>query len=215
MNSNLEDLDLKKISSILNFEQIPGWEAQKVMSPPDRVKLIDKNKDIFKEAKIAAVLLLLYQEDNRLKLPVFLRQSYKGVHSNQIGFPGGKVEKKDLNLQATAIRESKEEIGATPENIEILGKLTQLYIPPSNFMVHPFVGIYNSKPDFTPCDFEVKEIITIDLIDFISNTQTTTISLSKQRTAPAFELENGMKIWGATAMILNEFSVFVRKMLNL
>ena len=196
----------------------PGWIAQREMSPPDRQKLVDEGRLNPSNPRTAAVLILIYEESERLKFPVILRNTYKGVHSNQIGFPGGKVEESDKNLEETAKRESFEEINANPEKIEVLGELSEIFIPPSNFLVYPYVGIYKSLPDFKPCDFEVKEIIHIDLIDFILNSDKRMITLkhkSKPYVVPAFQLENGMQIWGATAMMLNEFHAFLRNSLSL
>lgn len=218
MKPPFENIQLLDLKDKINFNDIPGWRIQKEMSPPYREALLKKNKEIIKDARIAAVLILIYEENGILKFPVILRNTYKGVHSNQIGFPGGKIEDVDKNLEETAIRETHEEIGANPEDIEILGALTPLYIPPSNFMVHPFVGIYHASPDFTPCDYEVNQIIPIDLFAFLSASNRSSMLISKRNQTvevPAFALENGMKIWGATAMMLNELQFIVKKSLNL
>src|SRR5690606_26308386 len=106
----------------LDFNQIPGWTAQHEMSPPDRQTLVDRGSFNLKNPRVAAVLILIYEEEGILKFPVIHRNTYAGVHSNQIGFPGGKVEEMDLNLAHTAMRECHEEINADPDNIEILGE---------------------------------------------------------------------------------------------
>ena len=215
MNTKISFEDLR---TSLNFDQIPGWLAQRRMSPPDRQKMVDEGKFNIHQPRIAAVLILIFEENNTLKFPVIHRNTYPGVHSNQIGFPGGKVEKTDDSLAATAIRESQEEIGANPENIEILGALSELFIPPSNFLVYPFVGLYHGTPDFRPCDWEVKQIITIDLCRALRDDGFTFLTLEhdhKPYNVPAFQLENGMKIWGATAMMLNEFYAFLQNSLHL
>lgn len=212
------EINFEKIKESLDFKQVPGWKAQYEMSPPDRQNLMDNAKFNLENPKIAAVLILIYKFNGVLKFPVILRNTYPGVHSNQIGFPGGKVEKNDENLEHTAMRESFEEINAAPEKIEVLGQLTELFIPPSNFLVYPFVGLYHGIPNFKPCDHEVKEIISIDLIKFLQNPQKTNLKLDyhgKPYEVPAFALENNMKIWGATAMMLNEFYRFTRNSLSL
>src|SRR5690606_15561515 len=156
----------------------------------------------------AAVLILIYEEEGILKFPVIHRNTYAGVHSNQIGFPGGKVEEMDLNLAHTAMRECHEEINADPDNIEILGELTELFIPPSNFLVYPFMGLYHNIPKFKPCDYEVKQILPITLENFLLDPQKSNLVLNhhgESYNVPAFNLSNNMKVWGATAMMLNEF----------
>lgn len=212
------EINFQNIKDKLDFNQIPGWKAQYEMSPPDRQNLVDKATFNFKKPRIAAVLILIYQENKTLKFPVILRNTYPGIHSNQIGFPGGKLEDSDKDLAHTAMRESFEEINAQPENIEILGELTELFIPPSNFLVYPFIGLYHGIPQFKPCDYEVKQIIHIELLKFLSNPQKTNLTLNHQGKTydvPAFALENEMNIWGATAMMLNEFYRFTRNSLSL
>ena len=211
-------ISLNDLKEKLDFTQIPGWPAQREMSPPDRQKLVDEGRFNPTKPRIAAVLILIYEDEDELKFPVILRNTYPGVHSNQIGFPGGKIEKTDKDLKETAKRESLEEINADSDKIEILGELSQLFIPPSNFLVHPFVGIFKGKPEFKPCDLEVQEIIHIPLDDFLLNSNKTELVLQhkgKPYHVPAFELENGMKIWGATAMMLNEFYTFLNNSLSL
>jgi len=202
----------------LDFNQIPGWTAQHEMSPPDRQTLVDRGSFNLKNPRVAAVLILIYEEEGILKFPVIHRNTYAGVHSNQIGFPGGKVEEMDLNLAHTAMRECHEEINADPDNIEILGELTELFIPPSNFLVYPFMGLYHNIPKFKPCDYEVKQILPITLENFLLDPQKSNLVLNhhgESYNVPAFNLSNNMKVWGATAMMLNEFYRFTRNSLHL
>lgn len=202
----------------LDFNQIPGWKAQYEMAPPDRQNLVDNGRFDLKKPRIASVLILIYKENGVLKFPVIHRNTYKGVHSNQIGFPGGKVEKEDANLAQTAIRESFEEINAEPNGIEILGELTELFIPPSNFLVYPYVGLYHQEPKFIPCDYEVRKIIPIDFHSFLTNPQKVNLILDHHGAnyqVPAFSINHDINIWGATAMMLNEFYQFSRNSLHL
>ncbi|CAI9430208.1 Putative NUDIX hydrolase [Candidatus Ornithobacterium hominis] len=212
------DLNLQTLQSKLNFQKIPGWKAQQVMAPPYRQNLVDEARFNTQKSKIAAVLIILCEINDEIYFPVIHRNTYPGIHSNQVGFPGGKVEKSDENLEQTAIRESFEEIGAKPEAIEIWGELTELFIPPSNFIVHPFVGSYKLNPNFIPCDKEVKDIIFLSLKEFILNPplQNYTVNVKgKAHKVPGFNLNQNLNVWGATAMMLNEFLEFIRNSLNL
>jgi hypothetical protein len=143
-----------------------------------------------------------------------LRPRYPGVHSGQISLPGGKVEPTDQDLAETALRESKEEIGVNPENIRLLGNLTNLYIPPSNFMVTPFVGYQSVRPVFKPDPSEVAEIIEVSLDSFLDNSiirqKRMKLALGLTMKVPAYCIGSHV-IWGATAMILSEFRVIIEE----
>lgn len=131
-----------------------------------------------------------------------------GPHSGQVSFPGGKQEENDENLQKTALREAKEELGIDIEGVEVIGTMTGLYIPISNFLVYPYLGIMDTKPDFRPDPVEVRQIIEIRLDQLLDgvNIKRKPIMISligKEIETPYFDLE-GQTIWGATAMILSE-----------
>ncbi|MBU3928467.1 MAG: CoA pyrophosphatase, partial [Bacteroidetes bacterium] len=127
------------------------------------------------------------------------------VHSGQIAFPGGKAEKEDASLENTALRETFEEVGIQPQQVEIIGKLTDLYIPPSNYLVAPFVGILQEEPHITP-NYEVERALIIPLSDLMNqgNCMEKTISVrSIQLQVPCYTLD-GEIIWGASSMMLAE-----------
>ena len=133
------------------LDNIPDIQQQKLlgeishlkMCPPERADLM-KNIDLNTiNPKLAAVLMLIYPKNNLAHLALILRTSYNGVHSSQIAFPGGKVETFDADYQQTALRETHEEIGISPELINVIRDFTPIYIPPSNFMVYPFLGYNN------------------------------------------------------------------------
>lgn len=127
------------------------------------------------------------------------------VHSGQIAFPGGKAEKEDTSLENTALRETFEEVGIQPQQIEIIGKLSDLYIPPSNFLVTPFVGIIQEDPHIT-LNYEVERVLIIPISDLmnLANCVEKTISVrSTQMRVPCYTLD-GEIVWGATSMILAE-----------
>ncbi len=168
------------------------------------------------EAKPSSVLLLLYPIGKDIYIVFIQRPDYQGVHSGQISLPGGKREPEDFNLTDTALRESNEEVGIIPEEVRILGKLSDLYIPPSRFLVSPFVGYSIQRPDFIKDPSEVDEIIELKIRDLFSDTalQVTKhrIGVGIQIKAPAFVV-NGYVIWGATAMILSEFKEVIKALL--
>ena len=163
------------------------------------------------------VLAVFYPgRNNQTYFILILRKTYPGVHSNQIGFPGGRVEKADRNLEQTAIRETEEEVGIPAGEIEILAKITPLYIPPSNFWVQPFLGCTRATPELIPQEEEVEAILEVNLDDLLHDSCLTTRSLStsyaKEVEVPAFLLE-GQVVWGATAMMLSEMKEILRRAL--
>jgi 8-oxo-dGTP pyrophosphatase MutT (NUDIX family) len=122
-----------------------------------------------------------------------------------MSFPGGAWEKKDGSLEITALRETREELGITGE-ITLLGSLTELYIPVSNFLVTPFVGWTNRKPEFDPDPSEVQYVIetTLEELSDPGNQDAETMFRHGQTIiAPYFRIGNE-KIWGATAMMVSE-----------
>jgi len=187
------------------------------MSPPFRKELIDKNREKMKTAKRAGVLALFYPDSkNETRLILILRKTYKGVHSAQVGFPGGKVEIEDVDLRQTALRETEEEIGVPTEAISVKKAMSPLYIPPSNFTVFPFVGITEKTPRFIKEEAEVEDILEVKLIDFLNENNSietgVMTSLNKELVVPAFRL-NGHNVWGATAMMLSELKDLLKVVL--
>lgn len=210
------DLFLNSIAKIENLE-LPGEAAQIKMSPPYRLALIEKQREAMKTAKKAGVMALFYPDVyQKTKLILILRKTYKGVHSAQVGFPGGKFEDEDLNLQYTALRETYEEIGVPIETIKVLKKMTPMYIPPSNFTVNPFLGITTQTPVFIKQDEEVEDLIEIDLPHFLdeSSVMKTSVltSYKVDVEVPAFQL-NDYIVWGATAMMLSELKDLLKQVL--
>lgn len=197
---------IQKLELALHYP-LPGEDAQAKMAPEGR-RPGEKFSVIQPDHREAAVLLMLYPvQDAGLHFALIQRQTYKGVHSGQIAFPGGSREAGEL-FRATALRETFEEIGVPSVNIDILGALSPLYIPPSNFMVYPFVGYYPFHPKFKAQMREVAGIIQIPVSALlnagIEASETRNHSLLGQVEIPYYNL-GGYKIWGATAMILSEF----------
>ncbi|EDP70329.1 hydrolase, NUDIX family protein [Flavobacteriales bacterium ALC-1] len=187
------------------------------MSPPYRLELAEKMKVKSKNAKKAGVMALFYPDTNGdTYLVLILRKTYKGVHSAQVGFPGGRYEDEDKDLMVTAIRETEEEVGVSESIVEIIKKMSPLYIPPSNFMVHPYVAISNTTPIFVKQEDEVEAIIEVNLEDFLNdaNCITTRVptSFNVEVDVPAIKL-NGHIVWGATAMMLGEIKDLLKQVL--
>jgi 8-oxo-dGTP pyrophosphatase MutT (NUDIX family) len=190
---------------------LPGTQAQLEMAPAYRIpSFLDA---IPEEAMESAVLVLLSpangggSREELLEWPVLLirRNSYPGVHSDQISFPGGKRDPEDAGLWETACREGYEEVGVAPQCLEKIGPLTRIYIPPSNFVVYPFIAVNGCAPAIS---LDPREAVQYKQIPIKVFNPDNALSLqfsyeSGPRPAPAWEYED-FTIWGATAMMLAE-----------
>ena len=161
------------------------------------------------DARQSAVLIAIYPFGDVPATVLIRRTTYLGAHSGQVSFPGGRMEPDDHDLSATALREAQEELGIDPTNVEMIGRLTELYIPASNFMMHPFVGLISGRPAFTPDVREVSEVLEVPLAHFmrtdaVSETEIPLRNGYRLR-APYFDV-SGHVVWGATAMVLSELS---------
>lgn len=192
---------------------LPGKEAQWKMAPVTRLAH-DIYPSELENVRTGSVLILLFPENDQI-MTVFIRRSvYDGVHSGQISFPGGKHEPFDDSFEMTAIRETEEEIGIKGQDVEILGELTDLYIPPSNFLVKPFIGFVENTPDFNPDPNEVDSILTIGIHDLFMPDTCATAKINVNThfiEVPCYHIGTDI-IWGATAMIVSEMEVLYREM---
>jgi len=196
------------------FQQpLPGETIQARMAPISKRHLHPIDPEKYNPQK-SAVLILLFPVEKSIHTILIQRPVYDGVHSGQIAFPGGKFEISDTSLKHTALRETFEEVGVPTRDIEIVGKLTDLYILPSNFLVSPFIGFVNKQPDFIKDAYEVQKIIPVDLfslndVQIISKKTITHSSGYKLRT-PYYKID-GLTCWGATAMMISELNVVIEE----
>jgi 8-oxo-dGTP pyrophosphatase MutT (NUDIX family) len=163
--------------------------------------------------RLGSVMMLLYPGVAGELCTVFIERPVNDtVHSGQIAFPGGKSDPSDTSLAHTALRETEEEIGITQSQVEILGTLSPLFIPASNFLVHPHIGWMESTPAFRPNPEEVQALIQVPVEGLIAlqperKQFPTSYGLLE---APYFPLEKRV-LWGATAMMVSEFREMMRR----
>ncbi len=189
-------------------KELPGLQVQLEMAPATRISFKKPN-----ETRKAGVLILLYPKNGIYYLVFIQRPTYDGVHSGQISFPGGQFEEADDDLIRTALRESYEEIGICTEDVKVLGTLSHLYIPVSNFEVKPVVGYLSYTPKFKADPVEVNKIIELPLFEFteIQNRDEVLMNIrGKNFKIPCF-YPGSYQIWGATAMIMSELIHVIKK----
>jgi 8-oxo-dGTP pyrophosphatase MutT (NUDIX family) len=203
-----------EIITKIENSKLPGEAAHRIMSPPFRAHLEKQMRERSASVKKAAVMALFYPNRSyNTSLVLILRNTYPGVHSDQVGFPGGRIEPFDSSILAAALRETEEEIGVSSERIRVIKTMSPLYIPPSNFLVHPFMGTLTEQPEFIRDETEVQQVIEVQLSEFLdSDTVISTrveTSYQMEVEVPAFLLK-GHVVWGATAMMLSE----IKEVLN-
>jgi 8-oxo-dGTP pyrophosphatase MutT (NUDIX family) len=197
-------LSLSTVSQALSLPGFDGAEAQGKMKPLPR----DMQRPLARpgQPREGAVLLLLYPCGAHTCVLLTRRRDDLQAHAGQISFPGGRRERMETPAQA-ALREAHEEVGVEPARVQLIGELTPLYIPPSDFEVHPFVGWHEPPVAFTPQPSEVAELLEVP-VQLLLDSRTRQEEVWHQRgielQVPFFSI-GPHKVWGATAMILSEF----------
>lgn len=195
--------DVKRALKVSGFD---AYQAQMKMTPTSRA--IRRPTGRTGEARLGGVLLLLYCKNDELYIILTRRRDDLNSHAGQMSFPGGQRDHGETLLM-TALRETHEEVGITSGMLEVLGQLTTLYIPPSDFEVHPYVAWHKNgrRPDFSPNPDEVAEIIEMPLRDFFDPAlrgEEPWEFRGHSMIVPFYRAGN-YKVWGATAMMLSEF----------
>lgn len=212
INKLIIDLShILRVESLLS-EELPGLKAHRLMAPYQRKSakdVIDTQVDV----RHAATMMLLYPRNNVWYFALMLRPDYDGVHGGQVSFPGGKREDGESPVE-NALREMEEEIGLDRKKVKVLGKLSDVYIPPSNMLVNPYVGMIDFEPTFVPDAREVEKVLEVPLTDLFKDEliKKKKIQVSKYSDNP-FSIEVPYfefcyeTVWGATALMLSEFKM--------
>ena len=203
----MNNLTLEDIRAALE-KPLPGLAAQLKLAPEFRIESLRATPPA--DARLAGVLILLYPHQGAWHFPLMRRTEDGLTHGGQISLPGGSQEAGE-SLRETALREACEEIGAACAGVEVLGQLSSIYIPPSNFLVTPTVGYVAQRPDFQ-CDLrEVAELIEVPLSTLFNRdvVQREPWPLRGVTVEVPFYQIGPHKVWGATAMILSEFSMLL------
>jgi 8-oxo-dGTP pyrophosphatase MutT (NUDIX family) len=191
---------------------LPGQQAHEPLRATP-IGLIKPKFEHTVPAKPGSVIILLYEQEGRTFFPLTKRPDYLGTHGGQISLPGGKAEPGESAID-TALREAEEEIGVVRNQIEIVGTLSEFFVIPSNFMVTPVVAYLKESPKFMPDPKEVVRIINGSLDQLVRDDAVHTKEILAAKMfpmlAPHFEIEDEV-VWGATAMILNEFRMVIRE----
>ncbi|WP_136669433.1 CoA pyrophosphatase [Flavobacterium sp. H122] len=210
----MEFSDFIKYVPKIAKETLPATDAHAKMVPPERIEFLQKQSLINTIPKKAAVLMLLYPKSSQTHMALIVRNSYPGIHASQIAFPGGKVEVYDKDLSDTALRETHEEIGVPKEKVEVIRAFSEVYIPPSNYLVSPFLGFSNEELFFKLNPEEVSGIIELPLHQFLDESTVVTVSMTtsyaKDIMVPAFQIGEYL-VWGATAMMMSELKELIKR----
>ena len=204
-------------AQVPTHDELAAWLPKALLRPPGETAQYRMAPALRKQetaafgtpetARPSAVLIVLYPQDGSWHTVFIKRGSYDGVHSDQVSFPGGRSEQSDRDLTHTALRETEEEVGLAQHAVQVMGRLTQLWVPASNHLIHPFVGLAAEAPVFVPEPAEVSAVLPTALADLFhpATKAETVIRLRGGMTiqAPYYAIHEE-RVWGATAMIISE-----------
>jgi 8-oxo-dGTP pyrophosphatase MutT (NUDIX family) len=191
---------------------LPGLSEQLIMAPVIRKQLLER---LITNPKKAAVICLFYEGmHDETCFYLIRRSSYPGVHSNQVGFPGGQIDSVDQTPWDAAKRELWEELGISPKQVTQIREITNLYIPASNFWVDCFLAFSNTKTELNLDQNEVKEVISVSLAEFINAKKSFTNQAEGKGVETPIYILSDNNVWGATAMILAEIKSIISQALK-
>ena len=192
--------------------RLPGLPEQLTMAPAMRKQLLEK--PIINPKKASVICLFYEGMHGETCFYLIRRSSYPGVHSNQVGFPGGQIDPEDQTPWEAAKRELMEELGISPQQVSLIREITPLYIPPSRFWVNCFLAYSTGETKLQLDQNEVKEVISVTLTEFINANKSFTNQVEdKGIQTPIYTLSDNI-VWGATAMMLAEIKAIIFQALN-
>jgi 8-oxo-dGTP pyrophosphatase MutT (NUDIX family) len=219
MESEETKFIINKIKAQLK-QELPGDKPRSLLAP----FINGVNQEIMKpnsSSRQSAVLLLLWERNEKIQIVFTLRSVHLLSHSGQISFPGGKIDSNKITglnetAEEAALRETNEEIGISPHSIEVLGRLSPLFVLPSNTVITPIVGYSKNYLDFKINHNEVEEVFTkpLDFFTFDNIKQKKWDAMGELIDIPYWQVHPSIPLWGATAMILAEF-IEVYRSINL